>query len=200
MNSGPPEVGAKRCHIGGLARLATTMVCRFRQQQALTMCATRAVTDECLPLDLANPAVRRALKTTGQGRGRLIWSHCGVDVASVQYTVTRGSFRMDYSSNSAPHHQRITLVYSRPYFGGRRTWFSCPVTGKAVRTLFLPPGATRWASRAAYDLSYSSQRMRRGPLNDFLCENRALVARHRRNEIRRLRRQERETEGLSVCG
>ncbi len=43
-------------------------------------------------------------------------------------------------------------------FGGRRWWFVCPRTGERVAKLYLPAGATRFASRKAYRLSYRSQR------------------------------------------
>jgi len=46
-------------------------------------------------------------------------------------------------------------------FGGERWYFRCPITHKRVPKLYLPAGATRFGSRAAYRLAYRSEHLRR---------------------------------------
>lgn len=54
----------------------------------------------------------------------------------------------------------VVQVASDPQpFGGRRWWFVCPLTGRCVSALYLPPGAARFASRQAHGLSYQTQRL-----------------------------------------
>ncbi|MDZ4775155.1 MAG: hypothetical protein SGJ23_00035 [Alphaproteobacteria bacterium] len=63
-----------------------------------------------------------------------------------------------YVCDGAPVRQTVRLVASTPRFGGVRWWFVCPVTGRRVRALYLPPGARMFASRHAYTLTYQSRR------------------------------------------
>jgi len=55
-------------------------------------------------------------------------------------------------------------VTTRPYFGGIRWWFICPliVEGRAcqerVRRLHLPPGGRYFGCRRCYNLTYESVR------------------------------------------
>ena len=44
-------------------------------------------------------------------------------------------------------------------FGNRRWWLVCPETGRRCSTLYLPPGAARFASREAHGLTYRTQRL-----------------------------------------
>ena len=53
--------------------------------------------------------------------------------------------------------QRISVTATRPRFGGTRWWFICPVTGERVGRLYLPPGASQFASRRAHGLAYACQ-------------------------------------------
>jgi hypothetical protein len=53
--------------------------------------------------------------------------------------------------------QRISLSATRPRFGGMRWWFICPVTGERAGRLYLPPGASEFASRRAHGLAYACQ-------------------------------------------
>lgn len=50
----------------------------------------------------------------------------------------------------------IPLVTTRPYFGGLRRWFACPVCGRRVGKLYLPPGETYFGCRACHGLTYRS--------------------------------------------
>ena len=53
-------------------------------------------------------------------------------------------------------HYTVTLVSTVPHYGGRRWWFICPIKKTRVAKLYLPPGATRFGSRKAHDLTYTS--------------------------------------------
>jgi hypothetical protein len=57
--------------------------------------------------------------------------------------------------------QRIALVSTVPHFGGRRWWMLCPLTGRRVGKLYMPPGAAKFGSRVAWrrPLLYRSQRV-----------------------------------------
>jgi hypothetical protein len=48
---------------------------------------------------------------------------------------------------------------------GPRWWFHCPLSGIRITKLYLPPGATRFASRQSHQLTYPGSRRRR-PIED----------------------------------
>jgi hypothetical protein len=60
--------------------------------------------------------------------------------------------------SNAPVRYRVELLATSQPFGGHRWWFICPLTGRRGTKLFLPFGADRFASRAAYRLGYACQR------------------------------------------
>ena len=49
----------------------------------------------------------------------------------------------------------VRLVTTRPNYGGRRWWFLCPLVGRRVAKLYLPPGGRLFGSREAYGLTYA---------------------------------------------
>jgi hypothetical protein len=59
-------------------------------------------------------------------------------------------------------HIPVRLQVTRPTFGGKRWWFTCPLTvngvacNRRVAKLHLPPGARYFGCRHCYDLSYRS--------------------------------------------
>jgi len=174
-----------------------------------------ATVEESVRLDLAEPAVRKALAPGRMTRGAWTWSSGGAQTASLGYDWF-GQDRMlllRFSVAGAPVRQTIRVTSTTPRVGGERFWFACPSSGLAVRALFLPPGGRRFASRRAWRLVYQSTRdcslerallrqLARTPefgelsLDDLRDEGR-FEARHeaqkRRNAIRRLRRAERAT-------
>ena len=52
----------------------------------------------------------------------------------------------------------VSLCSTVPHYGGRRWWFICPVKKIRIAKLYLPSGATTFASRKAHDLTYRSCR------------------------------------------
>jgi hypothetical protein len=109
---------------------------------------------------MASPATRKALRPCSHSRGAWTWSRGGRDIASIGYAWSAASQRLTlrYNCDGAPMEQTITVLSTAPPFGGARNWFRCPFTSKAVRALYLPPGARLWGSRHAYSLRYQSQR------------------------------------------
>ena len=63
-----------------------------------------------------------------------------------------------WSGETRERRNRIELRSRPQTFGGRRWFFVCPVTGKRVTKLYLPPYANKFACRTAYGLGYRSQR------------------------------------------
>ena len=55
--------------------------------------------------------------------------------------------------------QRIDLVAEQRHFGGLQWYFVCPLTGHRASVLWMPPGASCFASRQAWGdkVAYSSQ-------------------------------------------
>ena len=50
----------------------------------------------------------------------------------------------------------VQLEITKPHFGGIRRWFTCPICGRRVGTLYLPPGGKYFGCRHCYDLTYTS--------------------------------------------
>ena len=69
---------------------------------------------------------------------------------------------LSYLQDTGDHRERVQqtvrLVHTRPHFGGKRWWMTCPCKGTRVGKLYLPPGGDRFASRHVWRLAYQSQR------------------------------------------
>ncbi len=50
----------------------------------------------------------------------------------------------------------IPLVTTRPSLGGLRRWFACPLCGRRVGKLYLPPGKQYLGCRVCFGLTYRS--------------------------------------------
>ena len=111
---------------------------------------------------------------TGQARpghwlsGSLSWECRSERSGSINYSadmrdelnsVLHLSFCVGPQSNRQAVQQRVQLTFTEPNFGGRRWWMACPHSGLRVAKLYMPPGATVFASRKAWDLGYYSQRV-----------------------------------------
>lgn len=70
--------------------------------------------------------------------------------ARLEYTQTeRGDKKTDYS-------YRVGLTTTRTPWDSLRYWWTCPNCGGRCGTLYLPPGAHRFACRKCHDLTYTS--------------------------------------------
>ena len=134
--------------------------------------SSRPTVEEALTIDLGL-LLRRGWVRDGAAAegGALYWSSNDEVVASMSqsYDLTgpnRAHLTLTYAlsrRDTLPENvnQRITLVCTRPTFGGRRWWMICPISGQRVAKLHLPPGGDRFASRLAWRLTYQSQRAAR---------------------------------------
>jgi hypothetical protein len=64
--------------------------------------------------------------------------------------------RLHYNVGSKPMDYRVWLRRAPCRFGGFRWWWRCPRTEQNAAKLYLPPGATMFASRHAYRMGYKS--------------------------------------------
>ena len=111
-------------------------------------------------LDLNHVLRRERLKSGELGRGPISWS-CHGEV------VLEGSFEIClplelagwFALKAGSLDQRIELHGAPRHFGGAQWYFLCPVTGRRVSVLWLPPGARRFSSRQAWgrQVAYGSQ-------------------------------------------
>jgi hypothetical protein len=101
--------------------------------------------------------------------GSLIWTNTttGERTGSISYEAhlgqDAGRVRLKYTSTQWNGERResdywIQIETTPQPFGGRRWWFVCPRTGRKAAKLYLPNGASTFASRQAYRLAYRSQR------------------------------------------
>lgn len=122
----------------------------------------KLTTDECLTLSISD-SIEIGVLVPGWREGKLRWRQEGQDgpIAEIGYSSTMcadgtGTLRLRYTADGEPVDYCIELVSTLPPIGGRRWWFKCPVTGTRAANLYLPPGAKRFASRQAHDLTYRS--------------------------------------------
>lgn len=129
----------------------------------------KPLVEDCLTLDLAWLMRLGPIREGQAGGGEIKWA-CGGN------SLTSAQFRLDLGGTEIPHLllryitvlpdgtrkkvvQKIALVSTEQHFGGRRWWMICPTTGKRARTLHLPPGGNRFASRKAWGLAYRVERL-----------------------------------------
>lgn len=122
----------------------------------------RARLEDGLRLDLNRLARLRLVVPGALTLGRHIhWHYVYADE-----TVTNGLLDADMSEESGwlrikvgQLDQRVALVSQPRRFGGRQWYFACPRTSRRASVLWLPPGATRFASRHAWprQVAYGSQ-------------------------------------------
>ena len=97
----------------------------------------------------------------GWRKGSLSWRSGAETVATLEYGSStysqgEGTLWLWYVIDGKSMHYTISLVSTVPHYGGRRWWFICPIKKTRVAKLYLPPGATTFASRQAYSLTYRS--------------------------------------------
>jgi hypothetical protein len=119
-----------------------------------------------LTLDINRLLRQRNIAPGDHCFGSLKWRNAATeeDAGSLGYEAylvetDGGWLRLRYSVDGAPEDYRVELVSTPCHYGGRRWWFICPVSGRRVAKLHLPPGGTLFAARRAYGLAYHSQRV-----------------------------------------
>jgi len=125
---------------------------------------TKPVVEDGLTLDLCR-LIREGLVVPGSSvAGSLVWRHSttGGETFSVGYHASllspgSGWLRLYYTAAGMSLDYRIELTVTRPYFGGTRWWFVCPVEGVRAAKLYSPPRSCLFLSRKGLRLAYRSQ-------------------------------------------
>jgi hypothetical protein len=128
--------------------------------------------EDCACLDARRWKRDGLLQAGIYGRGSCVWRdiQIGTITASLDYSVHTGDMKYPWVQlvyrRRRPKKEEveyeIALQTTRPYFGGLRWWFTCPLItrGRAcerrVGRLYLPPGARYYGCRHCYDLTYTS--------------------------------------------
>jgi hypothetical protein len=125
----------------------------------------RATVESAWRLDIDTLVRAGAIQPGTYVEGNLKLPSCDDELA-IKFESSAGDLwlRLRYAirdSWTGEQHQiddKIYLTASRPWFGGQRWWFVCPIENRRVRKLYLPFGGHRFRSRRAYRLAYASQR------------------------------------------
>ena len=129
----------------------------------------RPTADQSRRIDLAW-MIRKRMAVPGEYRfGTLSWSRGDNPAGTIGFTCDmrdpdNAALMLQYtttdnaSRKTRDFKHRIALSTTQPHYGGRRWWMHCPVNGRRVGKLYMPPGAQTFASRTAWRLGYQSQR------------------------------------------
>ena len=60
------------------------------------------------------------------------------------------------SGGKADYHYCVELQYTWLAWGDKRWWWTCPKCGRRCGTLYMPPGAVKFACRSCHNLTYQS--------------------------------------------
>jgi hypothetical protein len=128
-----------------------------------------AIVEDCLSLDIGDlffPDTVRDISIQWQSAvtGELLY-FVSVHLPSIEATtVGIVEVKLCDADGATIAEQQIALNSTRPFFGGLRHWFVCPLSGdhgrcnQRSRVLYIPPGASLFGCRACYDLTYQSCR------------------------------------------
>ncbi len=126
-----------------------------------------------LSLDI-NQLVRDGLIMRDYAAGSLRWqnTNTGEETASIGFfleplgedglTMRLHYTRTVRNGEKENLHYSIVIQTTRPNYGGRRYWFTCPLTvngwpcRRRVGKLYLPPGGKYFGCRHCYNLTYKS--------------------------------------------
>ena len=121
-----------------------------------------------LLLSPANKAVWLSYGQNGERRMTVV----------VEARPEQGYMRLQHPSRASDRAEHmdytVGLTSTAAGFGGRRWWFSCPVSKRRCAVLYLPRGARRFGSAKGYGLAYSVTRMEE---QDRLWHRMAKIAR-----------------------
>ena len=127
----------------------------------------RPTADASLRIDLAWMLRTGHAREGSNTSGWLRWSRGGQPSGSISYSALMGEpcrERLELSYTNTRHgeaeqkRQTVHLTYTVPNYGGKRWWMLCPISGRRVGKLYLPPGGDVFASRQAWRLGYQCQR------------------------------------------
>jgi hypothetical protein len=133
----------------------------------------KTTVEECRVLDVFSMARDGLFAADSQRFGTWVWyrringervARIGYEVNTIErppwlrlyYTVT------PWNGEKQDYDYRIWLRTTPCTYGGRRWWFTCPLTrngracGRRVGKLYFPPGGRYYGCRHCYDLTYES--------------------------------------------
>jgi hypothetical protein len=118
----------------------------------------KTTVEEGLVLNIKGLVAMGALVPGAYRRGSLTWQ---CDGSEFEYELElrqdgTGSLFLRCVGPGQQFCHWVSLCSTVPHYGGRRWWFICPIKKTRVAKLYLPPGATTFASRQAYSLTYRS--------------------------------------------
>ena len=129
----------------------------------------RPTTDDGFTLSLSTLLGDRLFRSGCAWSGSIMWmdTRTGEQVGSIGYEAylcqESGRVRLKYTptrrdGKPCELDYWIQLATTPQPFGGRRWWSVCPRAGRRAAKLYLPNGASTFASRQAYGLAYACQR------------------------------------------
>ena len=127
----------------------------------------RPTADSSLFIDLAWMLRTGRASEGAHCRGTLSWSCRGEESGRIGYVAAMhepGDERLELNYTNTRRgerkdvHQTVRLTFTQPHYGGKRWWMLCPVSGRRVGKLYLPPGGDIFASRQSWRMGYQSQR------------------------------------------
>jgi hypothetical protein len=127
----------------------------------------RPTADSSLFIDLAWMLRTGRAREGSHYQGSLSWTCRGEESGRIGYIAAMnepGDERLELIYSNTRRGERkdvrqlVRLTFTQPHYGGKRWWMLCPVSGRRVGKLYLPPGGDIFASRQAWRLGYQSQR------------------------------------------
>jgi hypothetical protein len=152
----------------------------------------KATVNDCLSLDI-NQLVRLGL-VREYSVGSLSWTNSLTkdETASIGFileplgedglTMRLHYTRTGRNGDKENLNYSIVLQTTRPNYGGRRYWFTCPLTVngwpccRRVAKLYLPPGGKYFGCRHCYNLTYKSSQQSDKRISFYLNNPAALKA------------------------
>ena len=135
--------------------------------------AEHTTVEECRWLDVNRWMREGIIQASLHTYGSWVWKDAitGEKTSSIGYEAktwaASGWVRLWYEFKSGRNEgedvdYKVSLVTTRPHFGGLRWWFICPLVvddtpcRRRVGKLYLPPGGVYYGCRHCYDLTYES--------------------------------------------
>jgi hypothetical protein len=124
---------------------------------------TRVRVADGLIMDLGRLLRQQSIEAGGYCAGSLTWTskatkevRASIGFESNLTHPDESYVRLHYRVGDKPMDYQVWLRRTPCRCGGFRWWWICPSTGHAAAKLYLPPGATTFASRRAYCIGYRS--------------------------------------------
>ena len=114
----------------------------------------RTTVEECFALDICD------LKEKGLLDEAWDYYHQDAPWPGVKIDIAFGEspprVRLFYEIERIPFRVEVELESTKPHFGGKQWYWSCPTCGRRSRILYLVPGGVQLACRCCHDLTYRS--------------------------------------------